>query len=126
MILKEGLFYNGIKPVGCLGAEDAEAGTGDDVGEPMTVVIHAQKARAGGDVNIAIRHGSLTVSNKADDGKPLDSSVLFCRFHPGDTGNKGNGLGLAIVKAVCDFHRWNVGYRFTSGYHQFTVNFNGQ
>lgn len=81
---------------------------------------------AGGDINITLRHDSLTVSNKADDGKPLDTSVLFCRFHPGDTGNKGNGLGLAIVKAVCDFHRWNVGYSFTSGYHQFTVNFNGQ
>jgi len=90
------------------------------------IVNAIRHTSAGGDVNITLRHDSLTVSNKADSGKPLDSSVLFCRFHPGDTGNKGNGLGLAIVKAVCDFHHWNVGYSFTSGYHQFTVNFNGQ
>lgn len=76
------------------------------------------------DINIILEDNLLTVCNVSADGRSLDSQTLFRRFHTGDAKQKGNGLGLSIVKAVCDFHHWDIEYRFNAGSHQFMVNFN--
>ena len=76
------------------------------------------------DIDIILEDNLLTVCNVSADGHSLDSQTLFRRFHTGDAMQKGNGLGLSIVKAVCDFHHWNIEYRFYAGSHQFMVNFN--
>lgn len=60
------------------------------------------------------------VGNPSAEGRALDRDKLFRRFAP-TSGAGGNGLGLAIAKAVCDFHHWDIGYRFTGGAHRFIV-----
>ncbi|MGM9687785.1 MAG: sensor histidine kinase [Alloprevotella sp.] len=76
-----------------------------------------------GRVEIVVEDARLTVSNAADDGRPLDADRLFRRFSTGDVRHKGCGLGLPIVKAICDLHRWTVAYSFEDGRHSFTVSF---
>lgn len=85
------------------------------------IVNAIRHSSSNGEIQIRIGEKSLTVSNEAADGKPLDSKTLFCRFRPGEDRQKGNGLGLAIVKAICDFHHWNVEYHFEEGKHQFKI-----
>lgn len=70
------------------------------------------------DIIKAVKHGKGI--------PPIDfreDSTLFQRFRSGDRPHKGNGLGLAIVKAICDFHGWQVAYRFQENQHQFMVCF---
>lgn len=78
---------------------------------------------SGGVVRIVVDDERLTVSNTDGEGKPLDASLMFNRFHTGDASQKGNGLGLAIVKAICDFHQWQIEYRYEDGCHTFCVHF---
>ena len=80
-------------------------------------------SEAGSEIHILLEDDQLMVSNIASDGCPLDASTLFQRFRSGDRPHKGNGLGLAIVKAICDFHGWQVSYRFQENQHQFMVCF---
>lgn len=82
------------------------------------LVVNA--VRNSGQVDITLTENKLAVSNPSDNGEPLDRSRLFHRFAP-TVGSKGNGLGLAIAKAVCDVHRWDLGYDFVDGNHIFTV-----
>lgn len=87
---------------------------------------------AGGEIIVVLTGHTLTVSNTAAGGRPLNAEKLFCRFSQADappgsspdmSHSKGNGLGLAIVKAICDFHHWDVQYRFEQGRHMFVVTF---
>ena len=88
------------------------------------LLINAQRhSTAGGEIHILLDDSQLTVSNTSTNGCPLDASTLFQRFRSGETPYKGNGLGLAIVKAICDFHGWQVSYRFQENQHQFMVYF---
>ena len=89
------------------------------------LVVNAIRHSASGSVvTIFIKDNCLMVCNTADDGKVLDSDLLFRRFSSGGVQQKGNGLGLAIVKAICDFHGWTVEYRFEKTEHRFVVSFN--
>lgn len=98
------------------------------------IVNAIRHSPAHGEILIATDSRQLTVSNDSIDGRngrPLDASTLFQRFHSGEgeagtSRQKGNGLGLAIVKAICDFHHWSVEYRFIDGRHLFTVIFQEQ
>lgn len=87
------------------------------------IVNAIRYSMSGEEVEILIEDGRLTVGNKSVDGLPLDATMLFCRFRPGEVRRKGNGLGLAIVKAVCDLHGWRVEYAFEGGRHLFVVRF---
>lgn len=80
-----------------------------------------------GAVRVELLDECLAVGNMSPDGKPLPADMLFRRFGTNaDMRHKGNGLGLAIVKAICDFHGWNVAYRFDErGWHLFVVGFCG-
>ena len=62
------------------------------------------------------------VSNTSDE-PALDARLIFNRFHRPSEKVKGNGLGLAIVKAVCEYHGWNVEYKYKDNKHCFIVNF---
>ena len=74
-------------------------------------------------IKINVEDKRLTVSNVSDNDTPLDPETIFRRFHTDKMQQKGNGLGLAIVKAICDFHHWNIAYRFEDGNHEFIVYF---
>lgn len=88
------------------------------------VVNAIRHSASSGSIRLLIEDGRLTVSNTSVDGRPLDGTTLFRRFHTsGDERRKGNGLGLAIVKAICDFHHWTVEYRMENHRHLFIVNF---
>lgn len=76
------------------------------------------------DINMRFEHNTLYVSNPAT-GVSLDKNKIFERFSS-DSGNKGNGLGLAIVKAICDFHKWKIGYEYTDSHHVFFVRFSNR
>ncbi len=87
------------------------------------IVNALRHSETGSEIHIILADEQLTVSNIASDGCPLDASTLFQRFRSGDKPYKGNGLGLAIVKAICDFHGWQLSYRFQENLHQFMVYF---
>lgn len=87
------------------------------------IVNAIRHSTSNGEILITVSNNGLSVSNVAVDGRPLDSSTLFCRFHTGDGLQKGNGLGLAIVKAICDFHHWLIEYTFKDRRHFFSVSF---
>src|SRR5574344_1967069 len=75
------------------------------------------------DIVILINKNFLSVMNESSDTVPLNKDMLFKRF--GNNGNKkrGNGLGLSIVKAICDYHNWEIEYRFSDNKHIFTIIF---
>ncbi len=75
-----------------------------------------------GTITISIASNSLTISNTSDE-PPLSSSFVFTRFYRPVQSKSGNGLGLAIVKAICDYHGWNVEYRYKDKQHSFSVSF---
>lgn len=88
------------------------------------LIINAiRHSASGSEVTLLMEDYRFTVSNISADGKSLDTTTLFHRFHSGDGQNKGNGLGLAIVKAICDFHSWTVEYLFKDNKHLFIVDF---
>ena len=62
------------------------------------------------------------VSNTSDE-PALDARLIFNRFYRPSEKVKGNGLGLAIVKAVCEYHGWDVEYKYNDNRHCFIVNF---
>ena len=62
------------------------------------------------------------VSNTSDEPE-LDARLIFNRFYRPSEKVKGNGLGLAIVKAVCEYHEWDVEYKYKDNRHCFIVNF---
>lgn len=85
------------------------------------IVNAIRHSTSGGEILITVSDCNLTISNAAADNKSLDDKKLFCRFHSGNSRQKGNGLGLAIVKAICDFHHWDVKYDFKDKRHLFTI-----
>lgn len=90
------------------------------------IVNAIRHSPSNGIIQIAIRHQQFTISNKpieGQEGRPLNATSLFQRFHSENDAQKGNGLGLAIVKAICDFHHWTIEYTFNNGKHQFDVHF---
>jgi signal transduction histidine kinase len=76
-----------------------------------------------GEITVKADNSSLTVENTSCEPE-LDSSRIFSRFYRTGNVRKGNGLGLAIVKSICDYHHWNIQYRYSEGRHSFTVLFN--
>ena len=87
------------------------------------LVVNAIRHSNGqGSIDIDIRRGSLRVSNTSDE-KALDAQRIFSRFYRSNMSRCGNGLGLAIVKAICDYHKWTVGYSYEAGKHVFSVVF---
>lgn len=88
------------------------------------LIINAiRHSASGSEVTLLLEDYRFTISNTSADGKSLDTTTLFHRFHSGDGQNKGNGLGLAIIKAICDFHSWTVEYQFKDNKHLFIVDF---
>lgn len=75
-----------------------------------------------GTITIRIDSNSLAISNTSDE-PAISTSHIFNRFYRPAQSKGGNGLGLAIVKAICDYHGWNIEYKFKSGLHSFNVNF---
>ncbi|HEV7753067.1 MAG TPA: HAMP domain-containing sensor histidine kinase [Baekduia sp.] len=64
----------------------------------------------GGAVEIALRHGELTVRDHGPGIDPADLPYVFDRFHRGANarGRPGSGLGLAIVRQVAEAHHGSV------------------
>lgn len=75
-----------------------------------------------GTIAIRLTDQTLTVSNTSDE-PALSSSHIFQRFYRPVQNKSGNGLGLAIVKAICDYHGWDIEYRYREGWHSFVVTF---
>lgn len=74
----------------------------------------------GGNINITIKRGALTVSNSGEEA--LDATRLFDRFYT--SGKSGStGLGLALAKSIADFYRFKLEYSFAEGRHRFSVKF---
>lgn len=71
-------------------------------------------------INISIKDGELSVSNEAE-GNALDLDSLLQRFNTNNKKKSGTGLGLSIVKAICDFHNWELNYKYIYNYHCFIV-----
>ena len=86
------------------------------------VVNAVRYNRPGGEIYLTVSGRELTVSNTSDE-PALDDRLIFNRFYRPSEKVKGNGLGLAIVRAICEYHRWTVGYRYEKGRHRFTVRF---
>lgn len=86
------------------------------------VVNAVRYNKPNGQIAITVEQHSLTVSNTSDE-PALDASHVFDRFYRKEKTQKGNGLGLAIVKAVCDYHHWTIVYCYSSGHHNFRVDF---
>lgn len=68
-------------------------------------------------IELHLTNEALAVSNESISDTPLDVSVIFQRFHSGESSNKGTGLGLSIVKAICDYHGWTICYSFENKKH---------
>jgi two-component system sensor histidine kinase MprB len=64
----------------------------------------------GGVVEVAIRHGELTVRDRGPGIAPSDREQVFDRFFRADAarGRPGSGLGLAIVRQVAEGHGGSV------------------
>lgn len=73
-----------------------------------------------GVIIISVIDKTLVVANTSDE-QPIDESHIFSRFYRSQDNQKGNGLGLAIVKSICDFHHWQIHYKYVDGYHQFVI-----
>jgi two-component system OmpR family sensor kinase len=78
-----------------------------------------------GEIVIRLSDNSLTVINPSN-GNSLKQDTLFLRFRSSDIKREGNGLGLSIVKAICDYHGWEVAYKFEDNRHAFIVKFNAK
>lgn len=75
-----------------------------------------------GTITISITRNSLVISNTSAE-PALSPSLIFSRFYRPTQNRSGNGLGLAIVKAICDYHGWNVTYRYKEKLHSFVIRF---
>ncbi len=75
-----------------------------------------------GEITISAKDYRLTVSNTSNEGE-LNQDLLFSRFNRTSEKMKGNGLGLAIVKAICDYHGWQIQYKYLDKKHLFVVTF---
>ena len=76
----------------------------------------------GGKINIMLSESFMIVSNSAENGS-LDPMKLFNRFYKGEKSTEHHGLGLSIVKQICLVSGFSIGYRFTSGEHNFEILF---
>jgi signal transduction histidine kinase len=76
----------------------------------------------GGKINIMLSESSMVLSNSAENGS-LDTMKLFNRFYKGEKSSEHHGLGLSIVKQICLVSGFSIGYRFTSGEHNFEILF---
>lgn len=85
------------------------------------VVNAVRHNKEGGFICITVADGSMMVANPSDEPE-LDPKRVFSRFYRTKS-QKGNGLGLAIVKSICDYHHWQVTYKYESGQHLFVVRF---
>lgn len=86
------------------------------------VVNAVRHNQTNGTISITADNERLTISNTSDEA-PLDPTHIFNRFYRPSQNKQGNGLGLAIVKAICDYHGWKIGYKYTEGWHHFIVTF---
>lgn len=75
-----------------------------------------------GAITISIESNNLSISNTSAE-PPLPPSLIFRRFYRPTQNTNGNGLGLAIVKAICDYHGWNIEYKYKGNKHCFVVIF---
>lgn len=75
-----------------------------------------------GDIDIAIEGNQFIISNTSG-AEALDPHLLFNRFYRPSEKIKGNGLGLAIVKAICDYHGWEINYKYANNRHYFRIQF---
>lgn len=75
------------------------------------------------EIHLVVSDGSLSVINSSTESGPLDSSKLFMRFGTVSMHHGANGLGLSIAKAICDFHHWQITYRYIDNAHHFIVKF---
>lgn len=77
-----------------------------------------------GKITIMLTLCGFSVSNTSQE-PALDAQLIFRRFYRPSEKTKGNGLGLAIAKAVCDYHSWEIAYRYSEAdkLHLFEVRF---
>jgi len=74
-----------------------------------------------GVIKINLSQNKLIFQNSGDD-KPLDSDMIFTRFHKSKASD-GIGLGLSIIKNICNKYQFESSYEFIDGLHTFTIGF---
>ncbi|MFB9843117.1 sensor histidine kinase [Mucilaginibacter ginsenosidivorans] len=75
----------------------------------------------GGQIVIGLTAEKLTIRNTGDDA-PLQSDLLFKRFQKSSS-SEGSGLGLTIAQQICENLGFSLNYRFSNGFHTFTMTF---
>ncbi len=76
----------------------------------------------GGRIEVVISPSSLTVANTPR-GEALESEKIFDRFYQGSSRSGSYGLGLSIVQSICKLYGFSAEYTYSSGLHQFKINF---
>ncbi len=87
------------------------------------VVNAVRHNKESGEIIVTANPVCLIVANTSSNEEELDYKQIFNRFYRPDRQEIGNGLGLAIVKAVCDYHGWDIRYKYKNGMHEFVVDF---
>ncbi|WP_018628975.1 sensor histidine kinase [Niabella aurantiaca] len=62
-------------------------------------IVHSGKGRL---VEISIAPGSFLIKNEGD--SPLNTALIFERFHKGGQNEHSTGLGLSIVQSICNLY----------------------
>lgn len=75
-----------------------------------------------GSIHLTITDKCLVVANTGEN-QHLDAGTIFRRFHKKQEVSKGHGLGLSIVEKICQYHGWNIEYKYESNQHNFIVTF---
>lgn len=79
-------------------------------------------SKQGGTISITNTANQYGISNTAING-PLESSLIFNRFHKAGNDSQSIGLGLAIVKKICQLQHYTIEYSFADGMHTFSITF---
>ena len=109
----------------------------DQLGEDATISGNRTllEMLAGNLLSNAVRHnvhgGKLYVETTGDHlivrnsgvRHPLDTAKMYERFYKSGPSQDGIGLGLAIVQRICTLAKYQIGYTYVGGEHQFEVRF---
>lgn len=74
-----------------------------------------------GKIGIELDNGTLSIYNTGYE--ELNTQNIFKRFSQPSTVSTNSGLGLAIVKEICTQYGWQIDYKYSNGFHYFTITF---